>query len=169
MGHESRDDRLCGKLRSPMTNVNLNWHEESASPDIPETTMPGANQRPVREKAVDELSRLVILFGYLCVVYKLLSVNKSIVLSEYHLNYAECAFAFINSLVFARVLLTRNCIWDFVAKLLRHVSAKPHRSLRPASPWAANSSPNSMPYLHYLSQETVVGSAHAHVASAQSN
>ena len=40
---------------------------------------------------------------------------------------------------------------------------------RPTSLWAANTSPESMPYLQYLSQETVVGSAHVQVVSAQGN
>lgn len=125
--------------------------------DTPETIMPNGH---LRVKAVDELIRLVILVGYIWVVCELLSVNKSIVLSKYHLSYAEYAFAIINSLVFAKVLLTRNCILDFVAKLFRQ---------EPPSLWAGNTCPEWMPYLHYLSQETVVGSAHVHVVSAQGN
>ena len=64
-------------------------------------------QRHPREKATDEFSRLVIIFGYLWVTFELLSVHKSIVLSEYHLNYPEHAFAIVNCLVFAKVLLSR--------------------------------------------------------------
>jgi hypothetical protein len=70
-----------------------------------EPTTPSGHQRHLREKAVDEFSKSVILFGYLWVVFELLSVHKSIVLSEYHLDYLEHAFAIINSLVFAKVLL----------------------------------------------------------------
>ena len=103
---------------------------------MPEPTMTSGHQRDVREKALDELSRLVIIFGYLWVVFELLSVNKSIILSEYHLNYPECAFAIINSLVFAKVSLTRNCMWDLIVKLLRYVCAKPHLGLRPTSLWS---------------------------------
>ena len=117
-------------------NFNLGWHEDSGSPDMPEPTMTSGHQRDVREKALDELSRLVIIFGYLWVVFELLSVNKSIILSEYHLNYPECAFAIINSLVFAKVSLTRNCMWDLIVKLLRYVCAKPHLGLRPTSLWS---------------------------------
>ena len=136
-----------------MNNFNLDWHEESAS-DTPETSMPNAHPGHLRVKAVDELTRLVILVGYIWVVFELLSVNENILFSEYHLSYAEYAFAIINALVFARVLVTRNCMWDFVAKLFQRVSE------RPPSLWAANA---------YLSQETVVGSAHVQVVSAQSN
>ena len=119
------------------SKLSLGWHEESESPDIPEPIMPSGRQRHIREKAVDELSSLVIILGYLWVVFELLSVRKSIVLSEYHLNCPEYAFAIINSLVFAKVVLTRNCIWDFVVKLSRHVSAKPHLSVRPIGLWGA--------------------------------
>jgi hypothetical protein len=117
------------------SNVDLGRHEDSG-PDMPEPITPSGHQRDVREKALDELSRLVIIFGYLWVVFELLPVNKSIVLSEYHLNYPEHAFAIINSMVFAKVLLTQNCMWDFIVKLSRHVCAKLHFGLRPTSLWA---------------------------------
>ena len=86
------------------SNVNLGRHEDSGSPDMPEPITPSGH-RHMREKAIDELSRLVIIVGYLWVVFELLSVNKSIALSEYHLNYPEHAFGIINSMVFAKVLL----------------------------------------------------------------
>jgi len=70
------------------------------SHDMTEPTTPRRHQRHPREKATDEFSRLVIIFGYLWVVFELLSVHKSIVLSECHLNYPEHAFAIVNSLVF---------------------------------------------------------------------
>lgn len=151
------------------SKLSLGWHEESESPDIPEPIMPSGRQRHIREKAVDELSSLVIIFGYLWVVVELLSVRKSIVLSEYHLNCPEYAFAIINFLVFAKVVLTRNCVWDFVVKLSRHVSPKPHLSVRPISLWAGNTPQDSIPYLHYLSQETVVGSSYGQIVSPKVN
>jgi len=104
-----------------------------------EPATPSGHQRHPREQAIDELSRLVIIFGYLWVVFELLSVHKSIVLSEYHLNYPEHAFAIVNSLVFAKVLLTQNRLWDIVLKLLRCVRAKPHPRSRETSLWAIDS------------------------------
>jgi hypothetical protein len=106
-------------------NLNLGLYEHSKSPDMTEPSTPSGHQRHLQEKAVDEFSRLVILLGYLWVVFELLSVHKSLVLSVYHLNYPEHAFAIINSLVFAEVLFTRNCVWDIVFKLLRYVRAEP--------------------------------------------
>ncbi len=90
-----------------------------------EPTTPSGDKRHLREKAVDEFTRLVIIVGYLWVVFEFLLVRKSIVLSEYHLTYPEHAFAIVNSLVFGKVLLTRNCLWDIVLKLSRCVRAKP--------------------------------------------
>jgi hypothetical protein len=95
-----------------------------------EPTKPSGDQPHLRENAVDEFSRLVIVFGYLWVVFELLSVHKSIVLSEFHLDYPEHAFAIINCLVFAKVLLTRNCVWDMVLKLSRYVRAEPRPGLK---------------------------------------
>jgi hypothetical protein len=104
-----------------------------------EPTTPSGHQRHLREKAVDEFSKLVILFGYLWVVFELLSVHKSIVLSEYHLDYLEHAFAIINSLVFAKVLLMRSCVWDIFLKLSRYVRAEPNPRPRETNPWAIDS------------------------------
>ncbi len=78
-----------------------------------------------QERAVDELSKLVVLFGYLWILFELLSAHKSIALAEFHLGYLEHAFAIINCLVFARVLLMRNCVWDAILRVSRYVRAEP--------------------------------------------
>jgi len=104
-----------------------------------EPTTASERRRHPREKVLDEFSKLVILFGYLCVVFELLSVHNSIVLSEFHLDYPEHAFVIINFLVFAKVLLTRNCAWDIVLKLSRYVRPEPHPGLRETNLWAAGS------------------------------
>jgi hypothetical protein len=120
-------------------NFNLRRHEHSKSPDMTELNTPSGHRRHLREKAVDEFSRLVILFGYLWVVFELLSVHKSVVLSEYHLDYPEHAFAIINSLVFAKVLLTRNWVWDIVLELSRYVRREAHPGPRETNLWAIDS------------------------------
>ena len=104
-----------------------------------EPTTPSRHQRHPRETATDEFSRLVIIVGYLWVVFELLSVHKSIVLSEYHLNYPEHAFAIVNSLVFAKVVLTQNRLWDIVLKLWRCVCSERHPGPRETSLWAIDS------------------------------
>jgi hypothetical protein len=110
-------------------------------------TEPGTSrrdQRHPREIATDEISKLVIIVGYLWVVFELLSVHKSIVLSEYHLNYPEHAFAIVNFLVFAKVLLTQNRLWNIVWKLWRRVSSEQPTGPRETSPWATDSRSHSL-------------------------
>jgi hypothetical protein len=118
---------------------NLRRHEHSKSPDMTEPTTASGRRRHPREKALDEFSKLVILVGYLWVVCELLSVHDSIVLSEVRLNFPELAFAIISSLVFAKVLLTRNWAWDIVLKLSRYVRPEPHPGPRESNLWATGS------------------------------
>ena len=67
-------------------NFNLRRHEPEKSPDMTEPTTAGGRQRHPQEKVLDEFTKLVILFGYFWVVFELLSVHNSIVLSEFHLG-----------------------------------------------------------------------------------
>lgn len=120
-------------------NFNLRRHEPEKSPDMTEPTTAGGRQRHPQEKVLDEFTKLVILFGYFWVVFELLSVHNSIVLSEFHLGYPEHAFAIINCLVFAKVLLTRNYVWDIVLKLSRYLRPEPQPSPRETNLWASGS------------------------------
>ena len=61
--------------------------------------------RSLRERVVEEFKRFVVIFLYLWLVFGLLSIHKSMVLTQQHLDYAEHTFAIINALVFAKVLL----------------------------------------------------------------
>jgi hypothetical protein len=63
------------------------------------------HQRHLKEKASDELKRFLVIVLYLWVIFGLLSVYKSVILSQNHLEYPEHAFAIINALVFGKVLL----------------------------------------------------------------
>jgi hypothetical protein len=62
-------------------------------------------QRAFKEKAFDEFKRLLAIFLYLWVVFGLLSIHSSIVLSQHHLDYSEHTLAIVNAFVFAKVLL----------------------------------------------------------------
>ena len=70
-----------------------------------EKSLPIPQQRRLSERAYDEFKRFIVIFLYLWVVFGLLSIHKSLVLSQSHLDYPEHAFAIINALVFAKVLL----------------------------------------------------------------
>ena len=64
-----------------------------------------AHSHSLKEKLVEQFKRFVVIFLYLWVVFGLLSIHKSLVLTQSHLDYAEHTFAIINALVFAKVLL----------------------------------------------------------------
>ena len=59
----------------------------------------------LKERASTEFKRFVAILLYLWVVFGLLSIHKSLVLSQQHLDYQEHTFAIINAFVFAKVLL----------------------------------------------------------------
>jgi len=67
------------------------------------TAMQGG--RHLREKAVGEFRRFFVIFLYLWVVFGLLSIHKTLVLAQNHIDYPEHAFAVINAFIFAKVLL----------------------------------------------------------------
>jgi hypothetical protein len=69
-------------------------------------SQPIPRQLNLKERAFEELKRFVVIFIYLWVVFGLLSLHKSLVLSQQHLDYEEHTFAVINAFVFAKVLLT---------------------------------------------------------------
>ena len=68
------------------------------SPSVP-------RHQKLKETASREFKRLVVIFLYLWVVFGLLSIHKSLVLSQHHLDTEEHTFAIINAFIFAKVLL----------------------------------------------------------------
>jgi hypothetical protein len=64
-----------------------------------------AQPRNLKHKVVEELKRFLVIFFYLWLVFGLLSIHRSMILSQNHLDYAEHTFAIINAFVFAKVLL----------------------------------------------------------------
>jgi hypothetical protein len=68
----------------------------------------GANAhggRSLKAKAVDEARRFLILFFYLWVLFGVFVLNQGVVLREHGINFAMQGFAFINALVFAKVMM----------------------------------------------------------------
>lgn len=64
-----------------------------------------AQPHGLKERVFTEFKRFVAIFLYLWVVFGLLSIHKSLVLTQRHLDQEEHAFAIINAFVFAKVLL----------------------------------------------------------------
>ena len=67
--------------------------------------IPMSRLRHVKTMAYAEFKQFLVIFVYLWVVFGLLSIHKSIVLSEHKLDYPEQTFAIINAFIFAKVLL----------------------------------------------------------------
>ena len=61
--------------------------------------------RNLKQRAFTEFKRFIAILLYLWVVFGLLSVHRSLVLSQRHLDYEEHTFAIVNAFVFAKVLL----------------------------------------------------------------
>ena len=61
--------------------------------------------RNLKGRAAEEFKRFMAILLYLWVVFGLLSVHKSLVLSQSHLDVQEHTFAIIHAFVFAKVLL----------------------------------------------------------------
>ena len=62
-------------------------------------------QTTFQEKAKDQIRNFTLMFIYLWVVFGMLAVHESIVLSQHQINYRFHGLAIINALVFSKVLL----------------------------------------------------------------
>jgi hypothetical protein len=61
--------------------------------------------RSLKAKAAEEFRRFVILFFYLWILFGVFVINQGVVLREHGFNFAMQGFAFINALVFAKVMM----------------------------------------------------------------
>ena len=68
----------------------------------------GANAhgaRSLKAKAADEFRRFLILFFYLWVLFGVFVLNQGVALREHGINFTMQGFAFVNALVFAKVMM----------------------------------------------------------------
>jgi hypothetical protein len=61
--------------------------------------------RSLKAKAVEEFRRFVILFFYLWILFGVFVLNQGVVMREHGINFPMQGFAFINALVFAKVMM----------------------------------------------------------------
>ena len=59
----------------------------------------------LKERAKDQIRNFTLIFVYLWVVFGLLAVHESIVLSQHQIDYRFHGLAIVNALVFAKVML----------------------------------------------------------------
>ena len=68
----------------------------------------GANahgMRSLKSKAVEEFRRFFVLFLYLWILFGVFTLNQGVVMREHGINFPMLGFAFINALVFAKVMM----------------------------------------------------------------
>ena len=61
--------------------------------------------RSIKAKAAEEFRRFIILFFYLWVLFGVFVINQGVVLREHGIDFAMQGVAFINALVFAKVMM----------------------------------------------------------------
>ena len=59
----------------------------------------------LKEKAEDQIKHFTLMFLYLWVVFGMLAIHESIILSQHQINYVSHGLAVVNALVFAKVML----------------------------------------------------------------
>jgi hypothetical protein len=63
------------------------------------------NTRTLKERVLESIKTFIQMFLYLWLVFGLLAVHQSIILSQYQIDYRSHGLAFLNALVFAKVML----------------------------------------------------------------
>jgi hypothetical protein len=59
----------------------------------------------LKERVIDSIKTFLQMFLYLWLVFGLLAIHQSIILSQYQIDYRSHGLAFLNALVFAKVML----------------------------------------------------------------
>src|SRR5271156_3239139 len=67
-----------------------------ASPDV---------ARSLKAKAVDEFRRFFVLFLYLWILFGVFVLNQGVVMREHGINFPMLGVAFINAVVFAKIMM----------------------------------------------------------------
>jgi hypothetical protein len=65
----------------------------------------GHGSRSLKARAADELRRFLVLFFYLWILFGVFVLNQGVVMREHGINFPMLGFAFINALVFAKVMM----------------------------------------------------------------
>src|SRR6516165_5397282 len=79
--------------------------KQSRNTNMADASLSIPRPRDLKGRAFEEFKRFIVIFLYLWVVFGLLSIHKSLVLSQRHLDQQEHTFAIINAFIFAKVLL----------------------------------------------------------------
>jgi len=64
-----------------------------------------ASKQKFKERAKHQISEFALMFFYLWIMFGMLAVHESIVLAQHQIDFQSHGLAFINALVFAKVML----------------------------------------------------------------
>ena len=62
-------------------------------------------KRNIKERAKDQIKNFALMFFYLWIVFGLLAIHQSIILSQYQIDSLAHGLAIVNALIFAKVML----------------------------------------------------------------
>lgn len=65
----------------------------------------GATGPHAKGKSVSRIEEYIVIVAYLWVVFGILTLHKSLILSEHHIDFASHGFALINALCLVKVML----------------------------------------------------------------
>ncbi|MBV8672054.1 MAG: hypothetical protein JOZ33_01350, partial [Acidobacteriaceae bacterium] len=80
----------------------------------PGTATAGTEAGPVKQKghlkerAIDSTKKFLIMTAYLWAFLAIMSLHKTVVLAQNHINYEEQSFAIVNALVLAKFMLVAD-------------------------------------------------------------
>jgi hypothetical protein len=82
--------------------------------------LPIPRQLHLKERASDEFKAFLVILIYLCVLFGLLSIHKTLALSQRHLDYPEHAFAIINAFIFGEGSAYQRALspWNAVSNVI---------------------------------------------------
>jgi hypothetical protein len=63
------------------------------------------NRQRFKTRAKDQIKDFALMFLYLWIVFGMLAIHESIILSQHQINYVSHGLAVVNALVFAKVML----------------------------------------------------------------
>jgi hypothetical protein len=84
------------QFRNEATQLNRSVGEQSETQQ---------HKHNLKERAKDQLSNFTLMFLYLWVVFGLLAIHESLILSQHQIAYQAHGFAVVNALIFAKVML----------------------------------------------------------------
>jgi hypothetical protein len=101
------DQWIAAKDVSGLFPTPVQFRDESAQLNLTDGEGRGGQEqiRTLKERVLDSIKTFIQIFLYLWLVFGLLAIHQSIILSQYQIDYQSHGLAVINALVFAKIML----------------------------------------------------------------